>query len=327
MKRLLALTLTLFMLISTMTACSLIQKITDIDRNEITGPVEWDDSLGIPSWDSFDLAVVDSIDKLNYYSALYVLGNPTSYGKSASDLGTRILTLVAYDTDDKPDSDSSYGYEQDTDIPSDTTESQDPSDNNDGSNQTGSFEGIYYYSLSPNDVFSFDKVSMFQIELTDPDGFLASKLGLGTVDVVISENCIWDDSLITFRNGNRFFSCLSNGCGYDQQTGNNVWEFSTHKFISGFYIVKNIEQENYKFNVEIDPKGQATSFTCTEFKAGGPRADRNVKIASSTVYSTDGGSFTATELDQYFKPMKPSEDEHTPDTPSSSDTQVYPNNA
>lgn len=319
MKRLLALIIALFMLLSLLTGCSVVEEIFDLDSDELVGLPEWDNELNTPPvWEGIDLDVIDSLDKLNYYSALYVLGNPTSYGKSASDLGTRILPLAAYDTDDKPDSDSSYGYEQDTDIPSDTTESQDPSDNNDGSNQTGSFEGIYYYSLSPNDVFSFDKVSMFQIELTDEKGFLAYQLGLGTVDVVISENCIWDDSLITFRNGDKFFSCLSNGCGYDQQTGNFVWEFSTHKFISGFYIVKNIEQENYSFSIEIDGAGQAISFTCAEFKNGGPRADQNVKIVSSTVFSTDGGSFTAAELDQYYKPKNEnsgSEDAQKPDSP------------
>ena len=309
MKRLFAFTLILSILVSLMTGCAILEKLFDSGDIEITGPV--DDIHNLlplpPEWDG--LEVINSIDKLNYYTALYVLGEPSDSVQIAS-LGNVQVSLLAHGTDDgqKQEQSTDSAYPEEPSGSDNTSDNQGTSTSPGVSDTSGTLQGVYYYSLSPNDVFSFNKISMFQIELTDPDGFLASILGLGTVDVVISENCIWDDSLITFRNGERFFSCLANGCGYDQQTGNSIWEFSTHKFISGFYIVKNIEQENYKFNVEVDREGQVISFTCTEFKAGGPRADRDVKITSATVFSTDGGSFTAAELDQYFKSKKPTDE-------------------
>ena len=283
MKRIFALALTLAILFAFMTGCSFFED--PFDRGEIAPPNENQNNImGIPSISGgLDFEVISSIDRLNYYAALYVLGDDLAPNKSAM-LRSGISPLAEYD-EDAPE-ENGWG------------ESTEPGDQ---SNTTTSQENVYYYALSPNDVFSFDKISMFQIELTDENGFLASKLGLGTVDVVITEECIWDDGLITFRNGENFFSCLTNGVSYDPQTGATVWDFSTHKFVEGFYIVKNLDQENYSFNIEIDANGQATKFTCTESEKGGPRADKNVKVVSDTNVSTAYRSFTLAELEAYFK--------------------------
>ena len=141
---------------------------------------------------------------------------------------------------------------------------------------------------------------MFQIELTDKNGFLASKLGLGLVDVVITEECIWGDSLITFRNGDKFFSCLSNGWSLNGETGGWMWDFSTHKYVEGFNIVKNFEQENYAFYIDMNAEGQAFAFECRGAQNGGYRADQNVEVVSSTSISNQGSSYTIAELEDYF---------------------------
>ena len=159
---------------------------------------------------------------------------------------------------------------------------------------------IYYYQLKPNQPFNMKKVNMFQIELTDENGFLASKLGLGLVDVVISENCIWNDSLITFRNGDRFFSCLTNGRRLDTKTSSQQWIFSTHKYVEGFNIVKNFQQENYAFHIDADAEGQIFAFECRVSQNGGDRVDQNVRIVSATRISTQGGKITVAELEDYF---------------------------
>jgi hypothetical protein len=250
-----------------------------------------------PIFSGYDLKVVDSIDKLNYYSALRVLDRSAKMLDSDGEISFSLLTTYG-SNEEYPDSDDSVqpdGSGTAEGIPGGTVDAE---------------TGEYYYALSADDKFVFNKISMFKIELTDENGFLASKLGLGTVDVVISEECIWGDSLITFRNGDRFFSCLSNGSGFDSYLGKYVLEFSTHKFISGFYIVKNIVQENYTFTVELDLEGQAFSVTVDEFKAGGPRADRDVRVVSETAFSSDGGSFSARELDEYFKSESPSDEEN-----------------
>lgn len=165
-------------------------------------------------------------------------------------------------------------------------------------------EKIYYYSMDPNDPFYINRVSMFQIELTDKDGFLASKLGLGIVDVVITEDCLDGDHMITFRNGDNFFACFTNRRVYFRETGERQWEFSTHKYVEGFFFVKNLEQENYSFNVKINAQGQITAFDCVKLKNPYQHGDQNVSVVSSTIVSEVGRSFTIAELENYFNTGK-----------------------
>ena len=287
MKRILALILVLSTLLLTLSGCSVLETLFKRDTHT---PSLGEAVKNPPAFGNIDNAKINSLDKLNYYSAICHLSWTPMPISAEIDLDRSYSLLV----------------EHADDIPLDTNDGSDTSDATDG-NTT---DNIRYYEIMPDDPFIFDSISMFQIELTDPDGFLASKLGLGIVDVVISKDCIWSDSLITFRNGDKFFSCLSNGWSYDRQTGNTYWDFSTHKYVDGFYIVKNLEQENYSFNIFMDSEGQAISFECTLSENGGDRVDQNVKIASSTVFSTSGGRFTISELEAYFKNKEENEDSY-----------------
>ena len=49
------------------------------------------------------------------------------------------------------------------------------------------------------------------------------------------------------------------------------------------------------------------AFVCRGFKVGGARADKNVKVISSTNISIDGAAYTLSELDAYFKNKKQNE--------------------
>lgn len=304
MKKTAVLLLVSVLMLSSLTGCSFFENSFDcnllpsitVGNNERPGNSnDYENQLPYYDWDHLDLKIIDSIDKLNYYSAIRVLDGEKSHKSSSltiSDSKILPLTTIVEDEEILPDStDNSEGSDdslndQTQDIPS----------------------GVVFYALSPNDVFSFEKVSRFTVELTDANGFLASKLGLGTVEVIISENYIWEDSLITFRNGDKFYSCLSNGYSYNHNTGGHTWQFSTHKFVDGFYIVKNIEQENYAFDVEMDFKGQVTSFVCQEFKLGGENVDENVIVMSATEISTDGAAYTVADLDAYFRAKNEKED-------------------
>ncbi|MBE6973999.1 MAG: hypothetical protein E7436_00685 [Ruminococcaceae bacterium] len=237
---------------------------------------------------------ISGLDQLNYYAAVRVIaGTPMPTVQSAS-CGRHEITLLTTgsSTDEKeepPMPEITLPAEGET-TPSVPAPSKPPVPD----------EDIYYYALDPNEPFYINKVTMFQIELTDENGFLASKLGLGVVDVVITEECIWGESLLTFRRGENFYSCLTNGWSYIRETGGQLWDFSTHKYVEGFFIVKNIAQENYGFYIEMDAQGQAIAFRCRESENGGDRVDQNVKVVSSTVISTEGGSFTVAELEDYF---------------------------
>lgn len=300
-KRILTLVTVAALLVS-MAGCSIIDRMigsTDIEVPGISGRPSWVGGDGAMSsdWDTLDLKVIDSIDKLNYYSAVYVL-------REKATLGLSVRPLADYDSDD------SHGQEQG---------SEGNAEPDGVIEDTPSSPGIVTYALSPDDAFTFEKVSMFTVELTDPDGFLASILGLGTVEVVITEDCIWGEALITFRNGDKFYSCLSNGASYYKDNGEMHWDFSTHKFISGFYIVKNIEQENYSFNIKFNSEGQAYSFVSAPFKNGGSHADLDVQITSTTERRSYDAAFTVAELDAYFSQQIPTPDTQ-PDSNAPSDT-------
>ena len=235
---------------------------------------------------------IDSLDKLNYYAALrLVTGTPTLTKQSMTGGSYGVVMLAAGDE----------SVEAPT-VPDATelTATEGPPVAPDNPNPTNPGEDIIYYKLKPNQSFNIKKVNMFQIELTDENGFLASKLGLGVVDVVITEGFIWGDSLITFRNGDKFFSCLTNGYGQNPETGARHWNFSTHKYVEGFNIVKNFRQENYAFYIRTDAERQIVAFECGVSQLGGNRVDQNVKIVSATRISTQGGRITVAELEAYL---------------------------
>lgn len=306
MKKLFALTLTVAVLLTALAGCGVLEKF--LNSEEIQNPSENQHKNEIknpPVFSEIGNSKINSLDKLNYYAAVCVLsGTPTPARQNAQSGNSRFSLLTAYDTDYDTDE-----YEK-TDDTLGEPEDSEPENN------------IYFYELSHDDVFAFDNVSMFQIELKDESGFLAAKLGIGTVDVVITEDCIWGDSLITFRNGEKFYSCLSNGRSYDRETNGCKWAFSTHKFVEGFYVVKNLEQENYAFYIEMDSEGQAIGFECGESEQGGDRVDRDVEVISSTVISTDGGSFTIAELEAYFKKDDYSDGNESSSEPSEQEEDV-----
>lgn len=254
---------------------------------------------------------IGGIDELAYYAAVRMIaGTPKTANQSVTGGSYGIALLASgYDTDkrEEPPEPETTGPDETQGPPVSTTPTP----------PAGYDEDIYYYALDPNEPFFIDKVSMFQILLTDENGFLASQLGLGIVDVVITENCIWGESLLTFRNGEKFYSCLTNGWGYDRETGGTQWDFSTHKYVEGFYIVKNLEQENYKFYIEMNAAGDAVTFTCSRgIDNGGDRPDQNVQIVSSTEISNEGRSFTVAELEEYFNTGKLPEDTLLPPKPT-----------
>ena len=240
---------------------------------------------------------IRGLDQMSYYAAVRMIEGTPKLANQSMTGGNYGITLLAsgYDTDKR----------EEPPVPETTgpNETQGPPVTPDPSRPPVDGEDIYYYALDPDEPFYINKVSMFQIELTDENGFLASKLGLGIVDVVILEDCIWGENMITFRNGDNFFSCLSDGGGA-QRKG-----FSTHKYVEGFFIVKNIAQENYGFYIDLDEMGQVLAFECGERENGGNRVDQNVKVVSSTVISEESSSFTVAELEDYFNSGK------LPDTP------------
>ncbi len=266
------------------------------DQQEEQPSLGWDDILANATGE----IVINNLDKLNYYAAMWLMGGAESDVMQGAAPQPIPLTLtegeIGYDN----------GYAVDTppveELP---PEEQSPTlDNPQPSQGSGSSIGgeywvgdkVVYYALEPSDRYTIDEVLSFQIEISDPAGFLASRIGTGVVDVVITSNNL--EPMITFRNGNLFYSCLISG------GGNGRMHFSTHKYIEGFYIVKNLEQDNFAFNVTMDKNG-VREIVCHRYKSGASVEEQiytpdTIRLLTGGVRQQVTGSFSVAELQQYY---------------------------
>lgn len=163
---------------------------------------------------------------------------------------------------------------------------------------------ITYYEIDRHTQFTISMVTYFTINLNDENGFLAQKLGgTGLVEVVITENNL--DNMITFKKDDKYFSCLLNGSSHNLDSTNSLADarFSTHKYIEGFNIVKNIQQENYKFTVYFKDS-KVTGIDCERFKSDSCThqavPDDITLIEDYCVVMFVKRSFTIDQLEVYF---------------------------
>lgn len=245
------------------------------DGNDPPAKMEW-------PWNKEESDLkINSIDKLNYYTAMKALSDPANVVTTAAQQTTGGITLLS----------------------ASVTTATPLAQRNVVNDQTEDGVQIHYYKLDPSDSFSVSKVVFFQVELNYSTGFLASKVGTGIVDVVITENSL--EPMITFRNGDRFYTCLQNSWFQ------NGREYSTHKYIDGFYIVKNLVQENYTFTVVYDNFNPdyrgvtAKSLTCRSFGSNDNHAaDGKLPIVSKTYISDQVVEMTIADLEAFFKSFK-----------------------
>lgn len=160
------------------------------------------------------------------------------------------------------------------------------------------------YPIDRNKVFTTTMVTYFTIELNDENGFLAQKLGgTGLVEVVVTKNNIDDlGEMITFKREEKYYTCFKNGGDYDPDSNKSSSEFSSHKYIEGFNLIKNKEQENYKFTVHYEGS-KVIGFECAPF--GSSPFEHNVDdvtfIEDFCVVIYAKQTFTIDELEVYFK--------------------------
>lgn len=267
-----------------------------------TAPTQPNESLD-PPWEVVGTNIsIESADMLHYYSAIYLLSqqyqaNLTASGSSS---GNGLTLLDEPDIGDEPYCTMpSSPWELETEPPGNTeppmntegpavepsTEYTAPVDN----------ENYYYYEIDPKATFHISKVVFFRIQLSG-DGFLAQTLGTGIVDVVITDFEIWGDLMITFKNGDKYLSCLTNGhSAYE-------FEFSTHKYIEGFYVVKDGRHINYRFVVTLDHNIQVDHFECDYwdyFNPGNP--DGIIPLVGETYIADTDISFTIGDLESHFR--------------------------
>ena len=211
---------------------------------------------------------IDSMDMVNYYSALKIL------------------------TDSDPMIAAKFSFEisQYEDFLNLSTSKNGTSD-------------VHYYKFNRNSFFSISQGTFFQIEVTEENNVLASLVGTGIVDVAITHNSI--DPMITFRNEDRYFSCLRNGEGSGLIDGIRYIEFSTSKQTDGFYITKKASGPIYSFLLIYDDNGAIREFYCfPEGQADQHDPEGPVAVAGKTYTIRKDDKISIDDLEQYFSTDK-----------------------
>lgn len=225
---------------------------------------------------------IESADMLNYYSAIYLLAqqNTVNFTSAGSNSGYGLTLLDTLDTTEPPAN----------------TESPQVNPPADPTVPPYTEDDYYEYPIDPNAQFHLTQVIFFRFNLTG-DGFLAQTLGTGIVDAVITDFDIFGDYLITFKNGDKYFSCLTNGYSPSE------FEFSTHKYIKDFNVVKNGRQTNYRFAVNLNGNMQVDHFECDYFDYFAPdnNPDGVLPVVGETYIADTDLTFTIDQLETYFQ--------------------------
>ena len=150
-------------------------------------------------------------------------------------------------------------------------------------------------NIGANSTFTITMYSYFTITLNDTGGFLAQKLGgTGSVEVVITRNNF--NNMITFKKGERYYSCLQTSLT------ERAMSFSSHKYVSGYKLVENYDGENYEFTVYFEGD-KVVGMNCGRFEGNG-----NYKYVADDIKFNDNfcfvihkkQSFTAEQLEGLF---------------------------
>lgn len=156
-------------------------------------------------------------------------------------------------------------------------------------------KGYYYYEFDQSDLFTISGARGFSIRLSDPNGFLAQKLGTGLIDIVLTSNSFED--MITFRSQDgKYFSCLSG----DFKEG--YLQYLDSKYVDGFRIVKKDtgETNSYSFSVRIENGTPVRFESFYYFEPTGNEIPLDVAefVEGSGYYVESEESFTVAELEE-----------------------------
>ena len=248
---------------------------------------------------SLSAGFINSLDKFNYYAARKTVDDylatkavkTTNWGTLYS--GEAVVDS-AYD-EDIPTND----YGEDTSAKEEN--GYEPPDSID-TNRPQDTETKVYYDLYSWHTFTMKRTIYFQIELSDENAFLGANLGTGIVEVAITMGDIHDDlNMITFRNGDKFFSCMYHGyMGINEETQADKYSFAAYRYIEGFYYVKDLQYKHFQFHIEVGAMGDAV-FTC-DYRHSGYENEPVTVVENSTYCINKEVTYTLEELEEYFNP-------------------------
>ncbi|MBO4971202.1 MAG: hypothetical protein J6D45_00125 [Clostridia bacterium] len=146
-----------------------------------------------------------------------------------------------------------------------------------------------YYDLNEFGELRITGATYFRVEIKDKNGIVASRIGVGVAEVVITQISDFD-SMITFKNGDKYYSFLENGLN----------EFSTHKYIEGFFVVKNEGADTGSYTIEYDRKGNVLSVKCKISSQKHLMTDVIDVIEGTTVSVSADTGYSIDELEEFF---------------------------
>ena len=232
--------------------------------------------ITVPEVDNIEF---DSLDKVNYYAGVRAVSGDFNLA-STSDVDGLVLLDDTFDLDETYDlPDESYREPEDVEWPTR------PPDGHDISGELLKITTAVYFRLT----------------VTENDEFLASKIGTGDVSAVMTDLYIGMSpyAMITFKNGDNYFSCLSEMDSF--RSGENT--FFSHLYIKGFEFFKDTTNGVSWFDVVFDGESeQVTSLTWTPYNrrpSEAPVYPISV-VEGSTQTSYETYEFTLLELDEYY---------------------------
>lgn len=214
---------------------------------------------------------LDSLDKINFYGGLKAISD------SRTNLPTEGLCLSA-------ESGS-------TSLPVDLT----------GKTLDGGPDFDHKISWDLTDETMTIKTAVyFRINVTESDTPLASKIGVGEAEVVVTDISIGINpfAMITFKNGDKFFSCLSDM--YALKEGEN--RFGSHLYIRGFEMYKDPVGEMTAFyTLELDIEGLSVLSFGWHYFTGDAAVEYGIEPIPETVaVSRSVYEFTIEDLNSYW---------------------------
>ncbi len=262
MKKLFCVLLTIALLSALMTGCGVltdrIGQATDRLMDSDEEPLE-----------------IDTIDKVNYYAGMKLLNEASEYRWGQMSISHITATTVKAEYDPL-DSEHWYDDGGTYEIPSIVI---------------GHDISMYQFRIT--------KVIYFRISVAKGD-YLADKLGTGKAEVVITDLDFGfnPSAMITFKNGDRFFSCLSEGV---LQDGLN--NFRTDLYIKDYEWVKDLTGDLSSFDVYVDlENSQVEHMNWSPFSFKPSEAPAyDIEIEESSVNMCDCDyAFYLHELDEYY---------------------------
>ena len=103
-------------------------------------------------------------------------------------------------------------------------------------------EGRIHEPLPICETYSFSDFLYFEFEAKN-DSFLEGKIGNGLIQALSVHTSVYDEDILILKNGNKFYSCLGNGKSNDSLGNITKLEFSAHKYIEDWDIIKDMNNE------------------------------------------------------------------------------------